>query len=135
MGAPGLVDEQRFSRRWQMPAIALMSAQVPYGVGLTISAPAASGWSCQACSTWRGEGGWARCSFSSYRGRIHRGCIPPKTSPATTDLCASRLTSRSPRPPATASMAALTDKELPQVEKKACSAPTASAISCSAADR
>jgi hypothetical protein len=32
-------------------------------------------------------------------------------------------------------MAALTDKELPQVEKKACSAPTASAISFSAWDR
>ena len=30
---------------------------------------------------------------------------------------------------------ALTDKELPQVEKKACSAPTASAMSSSARDR
>jgi hypothetical protein len=32
-------------------------------------------------------------------------------------------------------MAALTDRELPRVEKKACSAPTASAISFSALDR
>ena len=63
--------------------------------------------------------------------RLH----PEKTRPATTDLCASRLISRSPWPPATASMAALTDRELPQVEKKACSAPTASAISSSALDR
>src|SRR2546430_13455543 len=34
------------------------SAQVPYGVGLTISAPAASGCSCQACATCSGDGGW-----------------------------------------------------------------------------
>jgi hypothetical protein len=34
-----------------------------------------------------------------------------------------------------ASMSALTESELPQVEKKACSAPTASAISSSAWDR
>jgi hypothetical protein len=33
-------------------------------------------------------------------------------------LCASRLTSRSPWPPATASMAAFTDRELPHVERR-----------------
>ena len=47
-------------------------------------------------------------------------------------MCASRLTSRSPDTPATASIAAFTDSELPQVEKNACSAPTASAINSSA---
>ena len=39
-----------------------MSAQVPYGVGLTIKAPAASGCFCQACSTCSGEGGSSTCS-------------------------------------------------------------------------
>ena len=44
-------------RLWQTSAIALMSAQVPYGIGLTIRAPAVSGWSCHAWFTWSGEGG------------------------------------------------------------------------------
>lgn len=38
-------------------------------------------------------------------------------------------------PPATAIIAAFTDSELPQVEKKAISAPTASAIRFSASER
>ena len=76
--------------------------------------------------------GMARCSSRSQRGGTQRGCTPEKIRPATTDLCASRPTSSSPLPPATASIAALTDRELPQVEKKAWSAPTASAISSSA---
>jgi hypothetical protein len=66
---------------------------------------------------------------------IHRGSSPAKIKPATTDLWASRDTSSSRVPPATASMAALTDSELPQVEKKAWPAPTASAINCSARAR
>ncbi len=64
--------------------------------------------------------------------RIHRGWIPEKMRPATIDLWASRLMRRSPFPAATARTAALTERELPHVEKNACSAPTASAMSCSA---
>ena len=46
------------------------------------------------------------------------------------------MTSSSPDgPPATASIAAFTDNELPHVEKNAMSAPTASAINCSASER
>jgi len=56
-----------------------------------------------------------------------RGSTPLKIRPATTDLWASRPSSSWPRPPATASIAALTDRELPAVEKNAWSAPTASA--------
>jgi hypothetical protein len=51
-----------FPRGWHRLAIEEMSAQVPYGVGLTIKAPAASGCFCQACSTCSGEGGCATCS-------------------------------------------------------------------------
>src|ERR1700712_5928502 len=93
------------------------SAHVPYGVGLTTRAAAASGYRCHICSTCSGDGGCATCSFGSHRGRIHRGCNPAKIKPAVTDLCASRLTNKSPDTPATASVAAFTDRELPQVEK------------------
>lgn len=65
-------------------------------------------------------------------GVIQRGCTPEKISPATIDLWLSRLTSRLPSPPATAIIAARTDRELPQVENHAVSAPTASAIRSSA---
>jgi len=51
-----LRDEERVAGQQEM------SAQVPYGVGLTIKAPAASGRFCQACSTCSGEGGCATCS-------------------------------------------------------------------------
>lgn len=51
-----LRDEERVAGQQEM------SAQVPYGVGLTIKAPAASGCFCQACSTCSGEGGCATCS-------------------------------------------------------------------------
>lgn len=65
-------------------------------------------------------------------GVIQRGCTPEKISPATIDLWLSRPTSRLPWPPATAIIAARTDRELPQVENQAISAPTASAIRSSA---
>lgn len=109
-----------------------MSAQVPYGLGLTISAPAASGCSRQACSTSSGDGGCEKCRSASQRGEIQYGRTPEKISPATMDLWLSLATSRPPSCPATAIMAAFTDSELPQVEKNAASAPTASAISSSA---
>ena len=60
------------------------------------------------------------CRSASHRGVIQRGCTPEKISPATIDLWLSRPTSRPPSaPPATAIIAALTDSELPQVEKNA----------------
>ncbi|SIK28132.1 Uncharacterised protein [Mycobacteroides abscessus subsp. abscessus] len=64
---------------------------------------------------------------------IQRGCTPEKIKPAMIDLWLSRPTSNPPsHPPATAIIAAFTESELPQVEKKADDAPTASAISSSA---
>ena len=122
-------------RLWQTVAMPSMSAQVPYGLGLTTMPAAASGYRSHAASNASGDGGCDRCRSPSQRGCTHRGRRPEKTRPATTDLCASRPSSRSPSAPATASMAAFTDSELPQVEKNACSAPTASAISSSAVSR
>src|SRR5882757_6986546 len=113
-----------------------MSAHVPYGLGLTIRAPAASGCCSHAACTCSGEGGWEKCIVLSHRGVIHLGCTPEKIRPATIDLWLSRATSNPPSvPPATAIIAAFTDNELPQVEKKAESAPTASAINASARER
>ena len=109
-----------------------MSAHVPYGVGETTRAAAASGYRRHMSCTCCGDGGCATCNCWSQRGRIQRGCNPEKINPAVTDSWASRLTSSSPDTPATASIAAFTDRELPQVEKNACSAPTAAAINSSA---
>ncbi len=81
------------------------------------------------------DGGWARCSRASHPGSTHTGSTPERIRPATTDLCASRPTTSFSCGPATASMADLTDSELPQVEKKVWSACTASAISCCACSR
>src|SRR4051794_28602672 len=103
-----------------MPSI---SADVPYGVGLPISAAEASGYRSQVASTSSGDGGCARCSLGSHRGRIHRGWIPASINPAAADLCASREISSLPPPAVAARMHAFTDSELPQVEKNACSAP------------
>ena len=62
--------------------------------------------------------------------RVH----PPRVcsvmiTPAITDLWALRDHQQLLAGPATASIAVLTDSELPHVEKKVCSAPTASAMS------
>jgi len=46
VGAPGFITISGFPRRWHRLAMEEMSAQVPYGVGLTIKAPAASGCFC-----------------------------------------------------------------------------------------
>lgn len=56
------------------------------------------------------------------------GSTPPTMTAAITDLCAFRESSSFSPGPATDSMAVLTERELPQVEKNAWSAPTASAI-------
>jgi hypothetical protein len=42
--APRLVNDQRLAAAWQISAIAVWSAAVPWGVGLTTSAAAASGY-------------------------------------------------------------------------------------------
>ena len=83
-------------RSWQMWAMPAMFAQVPYGVGLTTRAAAASGWRSQASAICSGEGGWAMCRSASQRGVTQHGRSPEKISPATTDLWASRLSNRSP---------------------------------------
>src|SRR3954471_923358 len=89
-----------------------ISADVPYGVGLTISAAEAFGYRSQVASTSSGDGGCARCSLGSHRGRIHRGWIPASINPAAADLCASREISSSPPPAVAARMHAFTDREL-----------------------
>lgn len=100
------------------------------------SADAADSLACFARERELGDGGCERRMSSSHRGVIHRGVTPLKINPATIDLCESRATSNPPGSfPVTAIIAALTDSELPQVEKNAWSARTASAISCSAAAR
>lgn len=119
-------------RRWHTSAIARRSAQEPYGVGLVTRAPFASGWIWKAFSNFSADGGCARWRPASQFGSTHTGSIPDRIRPDTTDLCASRPISSFSCGPATESMAALTDRELPHVEKKVCSAWTASAISCSA---
>ncbi len=116
-------------RRWQTSATARRSALAPYGVGLVISAPLASGWAAKARSNASADGGWARFRRASQDGSTHTGSMPERISPDTTDLWASRPISSFSCGPATASIAAFTDRELPHVEKNVCSACTASAIS------
>ena len=41
--SPCLVDDERLARYWHTCAMASRSAQVPYGLGLTISAPGGIG--------------------------------------------------------------------------------------------
>lgn len=65
----------------------------------------------------------------SHRGSTQTGSTPEMISPATTDLWASRPISSFSCGPATDSIAAFTDRELPHVLKNVCSACTASAIS------
>src|SRR4051812_24782546 len=98
--------------------MAARSAHVPYGVGLVTSAPRAWGCSWKAASNACAEGGWARFTSGSHCGSTQMGRTPDKIRPDTSDLWASRPTSISSCGPATDSMAALTDKELPYVEKK-----------------
>jgi hypothetical protein len=104
-------------RRWQTWATARRSALAPYGVGLVTSAPLASGWAAKAASNASAAGGWARCRSASQRGSTHTGSMPDRISPETTDLWASRPISSFSCGPATASIAAFTDRELPHVEK------------------
>ena len=54
---------------------------------------------------------------ASQRGSTHTGSMPDRISPETTDLWASRPISSLSCGPATASIAAFTDRELPHVEK------------------
>src|SRR5204863_5472344 len=102
---------------WQISATAARSAHVPYGVGLVTSAPQAPGCAANLSRNASAEGGCARCRPVSQSGSTQIGRIPAKIKPETTDLCASRPTSSSSPGPATASIAALTDRELPHVEK------------------
>lgn len=78
------------------------------------------------------DGGCARWRSASHRGSIQTGSIPDRISPDTTDLWASRPISSFSCGPATAGIAAFTERELPHVVKNVCSACTASAISSSA---
>jgi hypothetical protein len=69
----------------------------------------------------------------SQRGVIQRGWMPEKIRPPAMDSWLSCGTGRPvSAPPATSIIAALTDSEMPHVEKNADDAPTASAISSSA---
>src|SRR3954463_11569714 len=79
-----------FPRRWQISAMRSISADVPYGVGLTISGAEASGYRSQVASTSSGDGELARCSLGAHRGLILRGWIPASINPASADLYASR---------------------------------------------
>ena len=123
--APGLVDDQRLTP----PVTHLGDAADVRARAVRGRVASASGYFSHAAATCAGNGGCAWCSSRSHRGWIHFGCNP-KTRPAVTDLWGSPLTKRSPPNPVTASIAAFTDNELPQVEKNACSAPTASVINC-----
>lgn len=120
------------SAAWHTSATPAMSAQVPQSVGVMRSMPVASGCSASARRTSSGSGGWASCRSGSKYGCTHTGWMPLMISPATTDLCALRLTSSFSPGPATEIIALFTDSELPQVEKKALSASTASAMRSSA---
>ena len=109
-----------------------MSAQVPYGVGLTISAPAA----CGVALPGRGDL-LGRRRVGRWQG-VPARADPPWLHPGEDQTRDDRLVAVAPENqmpswPATAIIAALTDSELPHVEKNACAAPTASAISSSAA--
>ncbi len=116
-------------RRWHTSAMSRSAAVAPYGVGLVTRAPRASGWASKAASNSAADGGCATCRSASHRGSTQTGTMPDRISPDTTDLWASRPISSFSCGPATDSMAALTDRELPHVLKKVCSACTASAIS------
>lgn len=90
--------------------------------------PLASGARSRAAATCSGPGGWLKWCPASHRGDTQTGSMPAMISPTITDLCAFRETSSFPCGPATAGIADFTDSELPHVEKKVCSAWTASAI-------
>ena len=86
---------------------------------------------CRATSS--GDGGWEMCRSASHRGVTHRVARRRRSGlPRSTCGCRGRRSSPPSAPPATAIMAALTESELPHVEKNAASAPTASAIRSSA---
>ncbi len=117
------------SNSWHTRATPPMSAQEPQSVGVMSSMPLASGCSLSRRRTSSGSGGWARWRSASNFGCTQIGSTPLTTTAAMTDLWALRDSSSFSPGPAAASMAVFTDRELPQVEKNACSAPTASAIS------
>ncbi|SCE23227.1 hypothetical protein GA0115245_126817 [Streptomyces sp. di188] len=116
-------------RRWHTSAMSRSAAVAPYGVGLVTRAPRASGCASNAASNSAAGGGCARWRSASHHGSTHTGSTPDRISPGTTDLWASRPISSFSCGPATVSIAAFTDRELPQVLRKVCSACTASAIS------
>lgn len=117
------------SNSWHTRATPRTSVQVPQSVGVISSMPLASGCSWRRRRTSSGSGGWAMCRSRSNLGWTQIGSTPLTTTPEITDLCALRDSSSFSPGPAAASMAVLTDSELPHVEKNARSAPTASAIS------
>ncbi len=121
MRAPCLVDDQRLAapcdRRRRWPA---MSAQVPYGLGLTMSAPAASGCWSHAPRNLFGRGRMGEVPVRSHAGSSIAAALRRRSGRRRSICgCHGRRAVRR-LPPATAIIAAFTDSELPQVEKKAC---------------
>jgi hypothetical protein len=106
-------------------------------VGVKIIAALACGCASSTASSAAGPMPWASSSSRSYCGRTQAGRAPLMTSAAIEDLCPLRAIAIVSPGPATAMTATCALIELPLVENRVCSAPTASAnrrcaVSCTA---